>query len=171
MIPDDPAAPPGTGGGGEVFGAKTPPPATPSRNVGAFRLQHRRGIAIPGPSPLDSPPGDRVAPADREVQRIVMHPDFAIPGRGLTAERFCQTGPAPNADDCLNCQGLLLGPLVLSKKGAKGAVLCPSGFFSTAAAATFLCQDKEKWGPHPHPAKPGTSPVPRWGTFPISTWR
>ena len=37
------------GGGGDVFGAKTPPPATPSRNVGAFRFQHRRGIAIPGP--------------------------------------------------------------------------------------------------------------------------
>ena len=41
--------PPGRGEGGEVFGAKTPPPVTPSRNVGAFRLQHRRGIAIPGP--------------------------------------------------------------------------------------------------------------------------
>ena len=30
-----------------------------------------------------------------------------------------------------------------------GKIPAASGFFSTAAAATFLCQDKEKWGPHP----------------------
>ena len=35
---------------GERSLAQSPlPPVTPSRNVGAFRLQHRRGIAIPGP--------------------------------------------------------------------------------------------------------------------------
>ena len=30
-----------------------------------------------------------------------------------------------------------------------GKIPAAGGFFSTAAAATFLCQDKEKWGPHP----------------------
>ena len=39
----------GRGEGGDVFGAKTPPPCTPSRNVGAFRSRTPSRIAIGGP--------------------------------------------------------------------------------------------------------------------------
>ena len=50
MIPKDPLAQ-GDGGRGDISLLKreVSPLAPPKRNVGAFRLQHRRGIAIPGP--------------------------------------------------------------------------------------------------------------------------
>ena len=56
----------------------------------------------------------------------------------------------------------LARPPYSSKPARTGGIWTQSGFFSTAAAATFLCQDKGKWGPQlPSRARGATSPYPR----------
>ena len=99
-----------------------------------------------GPSPLDSPPGDRQRQREEKQVKSVLYPGFAIPGRGLTTERFSKAGPAPNASTEILQGSLLLGPPYSSKKGAYGAGFAPKRFSFGPGAARFLCRKQRKWG-------------------------
>ena len=99
------------------------------------------------------------AAAERGADPCVYRPDsrrqYQMRGRSSTVLR-CIAHPVQAP---LFCRTVSLDPRMCPNL-PKGGFGHKSGFFSTAAAATFLCQDKEKWGPHPRPARPGTSPSP-----------
>ena len=101
-----------------------------------------------GPSPLDSPPGDRQRQRKEKQVKSVLHPGFAIPGRGLTTERFSKAWPAPNAGSSPKCPMSLVGtPVCKQKRRLLAPVLRKTFFlFHRARRIFFLMFQKENGG-------------------------
>ena len=151
------------GRGGDVFGAKTPPPATPSGNVGGFRISPHTPLKRPdqgacGPPILDYTPGGG---AERETIPFVDHPESKAAVRHAAAGYLCFAcvGRTRHWPASLHRTGH--GDQTFCAKRRLWRRLCAKApFFSTAAAATFLSARRKKSGGRiPRPAKPGTFPT------------
>ena len=105
----------------------------------------RGGAAAP---PLWIPlPGIRERQRKEKQVKSILHPDLAILGRGLTTERFSKTGPAPNAESCLNCPMSLVGtPRFKQKRRLLAPVLRPSGFLLDRERPVFFGRNPKKMG-------------------------